>query len=60
VAANFLPIGTRVRIPELYGSQVFYVEDRMNERYHYKMDIWMKEKAAAKQFGVKYTTIEVF
>lgn len=60
VAANFLPIGTRVRIPELYGNQVFYVEDRMNERYHYKMDIWMKEKAAAKQFGVKYATIEVF
>lgn len=60
VAANFLPIGTRVRIPELYGDHVFYVEDRMNERYHYKMDIWMKEKAAAKQFGVKYATIEVF
>ena len=60
VAANFLPIGTRVRIPELYGNHVFYVEDRMNERYHYKMDIWMKEKSAAKQFGVKYATVEVF
>lgn len=60
VAANFLPIGTRVRIPDLYGDRVFYVEDRMNKRYHYKMDIWMKEKKAAKQFGVKYLTIEVF
>ncbi len=60
VAANFLPLGTRVRIPELYGNRVFYVEDRMNERYHYKMDIWMKQKKDAKQFGVKYATIEVF
>lgn len=60
VAANFLPLGTRVRIPELYGDRVFYVEDRMNERYKYKMDIWMKEKPDAKQFGVQYATIEVF
>ena len=60
VAANFLPLGTRVRIPELYGNRVFYVEDRMNARYNYKMDIWMKQKHDAKKFGVKYTTIEVF
>lgn len=60
VAANFLPLGTRVRIPDVYGERVFYVEDRMNERYFYKMDIWMKEKEAAKEFGVKYVTVEVF
>lgn len=60
IAANFLQIGTRVRIPELYGDRIFYVEDRMNERYYYKMDIWMKEIADAKQFGVKYVTVEVF
>ena len=60
VAANFLPLGTRVRIPELFGDRVFYVEDRMNKRYQYKMDVWMKEKAAAKTFGVKYATVEVF
>lgn len=60
VAANFLPLGTRVRIPELYGDRVFYVEDRMNKRYNYKMDIWMKEKSNAKVFGVQYATIEVF
>ncbi len=60
VAANFLPLGTRVRIPEFYGDRVFYVEDRMNARYHYKMDIWMKQKADAKIFGLKHTTIEVF
>lgn len=60
VAANFLPLGTRVRIPELYGDQIFYVQDRMNERYHYKMDIWMKDIKDAKQFGLKYATVEVF
>ena len=60
VAANFLPLGTRVRIPELYGDRVFYVEDRMNKRYTYKMDIWMKSKSDAKQFGLQKATIEVF
>lgn len=60
VAANFLPLGTRVRIPELFGDRVFYVEDRMNARYKMKMDVWMKNKQDAKKFGVKYTTIEVF
>lgn len=60
VATNFLPMGTRVRIPELFGDKVFYVEDRMNARYYYKMDVWMKEFEEAKQFGVKYATIEVF
>ncbi len=60
VAANFLPMGTRVRIPELYGDRIFYVEDRMNARYHYKMDIWMKNLQQAKTFGVKYATIEIF
>lgn len=60
VAANFLPLGTRVRIPELYGDRVFTVEDRMNERYYYKMDIWMEELEDAKLFGVQYATVEVF
>jgi len=60
VAANFLPMGTKLRIPELYGDRVFTVVDRMNARYYYKMDIWLKSKDDAKQFGVKYATIEVF
>jgi len=60
VAANFLPIGTRVRIPELFGDQVFYVEDRMNARYYYKMDVWMRELSDAKSFGLQYATVEVF
>ncbi len=60
VAANFLPLGTRLRIPELYGDRVFYVEDRMNARYYKKMDIWMKNYDDAINFGLKYATIEVF
>tara|TARA_B100001964_G_C14097109_1_gene537537 strand:- start:18 stop:746 length:729 start_codon:yes stop_codon:yes gene_type:complete len=60
VAANFLPLGTRVRIPELFGDRVFYVEDRMNKRYEYKMDVWMLEIEDAREFGLKYATVEVF
>ena len=60
VAANFLPIGTRVRIPELYGEHVFYVEDRMNARYDRHLDIWMGDLADAKAFGLKHAEIEVF
>ena len=59
VAANFLPIGTEVKIPELYGDKVFVVEDRMNGRYWYKMDIWMKTYPEAKNFGLKYAEVTV-
>ena len=60
VAANFLPIGTRVKIPELFGDRIFYVEDRMNARYFYRMDIWMKKIEEAKEFGIRRATVEVF
>lgn len=60
VAANFLPLGTRVRIPELYGDRVFYVQDRMNARYDKHMDIWMRNYSDAKHFGLQYVEIEVF
>ena len=59
VAANFLPMGTRVRIPALYGNKIFVVEDRMNKRYFYRMDIWMAENNDAKKFGLKRTTVEI-
>lgn len=60
IAANFLPMGTRVRIPDLYGDRVFYVQDRMNARYDRHLDIWMKDYDDAKQFGLKMAKIEVF
>ena len=33
IAANFLPLGTQVKIPELFGDKVLVVHDRMNSRY---------------------------
>jgi len=59
IAANFLPLGAKVRIPELYGDRVFTVEDRMNKRYTARMDIWMETRTEARSFGLKYVAIEV-
>jgi 3D (Asp-Asp-Asp) domain-containing protein len=59
VAANFLPFGTKVRIPSLFGDKVFEVHDRMNKRYPYKMDFWMEDLGEARQFGVRYAHIEI-
>lgn len=60
VANNLLSIGTKVRLPELYGEQVFIVEDRMNSRKSgYQLDIWFPSYWEAKSFGVKQTYIEV-
>jgi len=60
VAANFLPFGTIVKMPEEFGDRVFTVQDRMNKRYAYRMDIWMKTREAARHFGVKTLKIEVY
>lgn len=61
IAANFLPMGTKVRFPDLYGDKVFTVRDRMNARYGVgRGDIWMPTKAEAKKFGVKKLTMEIF
>ncbi len=57
IAANFLPMGTTVRI----GDEIFTVEDRMNQRYNdqYHIDIWMTSREAAQRFGTKTLLIEV-
>ncbi len=59
VAANWLPFGTRIRIPELFGNRVFIVRDRMNKKYSNRLDIWMLEKADAKKFGLRVALIEI-
>jgi len=59
IAANFLPFGTKVRIPEYYGDRIFTVQDRMNARYYYRADIWMKTRQAAIDFGLAYAKLEV-
>lgn len=57
-AANFVPLGTRLNI-EGFGDCL--VTDRMNERYHYRVDIAMKldEKQKAKEFGIKKLKVEI-
>jgi 3D (Asp-Asp-Asp) domain-containing protein len=59
VAANFLPFGTAIKIPSLYGNKIFVVEDRMNSRYNRNIDLWFPSKELAKQFGRKTITIEI-
>ena len=59
IAANFLKIGTQVKIPALYGDKVFVVEDRMAKKNSHKVDIWMPSKTDALQFGVKKAEIVV-
>lgn len=59
IATNFLPFGTKVRIPEFYGDKVFEVQDRMNARYYMRIDIWMPSRGQALQFGLRQVKIEV-
>ena len=59
IAANFLPFGAKVKIPELFGDRVFVVRDRMNRRFSNRVDVWMIERPAAVKFGVKIARIEV-
>ena len=60
VANNGLPIGTKIKIPELYGDKVFVVEDRMSrQKGKYHVDIWFPSYFEAKNFGAKRTYIEI-
>ena len=59
VAANFLPFGTAIKIPDIYGDKVFIVEDRMNKRYTERVDVWFPDRQSALQFGLKKIRIEV-
>ena len=59
IAANFLPFGAKVKIPELFGERVFTVRDRMNRRFSNRVDVWMQEKPDAINFGVKIAKIVV-
>lgn len=59
VAANFLPMGTKIKIPELFGDRVFIVRDRMNKKHPNRVDVWMKDRPAAMKFGVKVAKIQI-
>ncbi len=60
VACNFLPFGTKIKFPELDPDKTYTVVDRMHERFNSRMDIWMKNKNKAKQFGVKYLKVKIY
>ena len=60
VAANFLPIGTVIRFPDRFGEKIFLVEDRMNEKFGFQVDIWMSNNEEAKKFGIQYLKMEIF
>lgn len=64
IAANFLPMGAKILVPDLHGDQIFTVVDRMNARYskyctgtECRMDFWMREHADARAFGKQ--TVEI-
>ncbi|MFH1112032.1 MAG: hypothetical protein V1712_03095 [Patescibacteria group bacterium] len=59
VGANWLPLGAQIRIPEYFGDKVFVVEDRMNERFSRRVDIWMLTREQAEAWGLQYLTVEV-
>jgi len=60
VAANIIdangrniPFGTKLMIPDLFGDQIFTVNDRMNRRYKNNLDVWFSDTADAREFGRK-------
>ncbi len=59
IAANFLPFGTKVKIPALFGEKIFTVEDRMNRRYTERMDIWFSTREQAINFGIRTAEIVI-
>ena len=58
-AANFLPFGTKFRIPKIFGDKIFVVEDRMHRSYNYRIDIWFPSKEEAIRFGYRFTEVEI-
>jgi len=58
-AANFLPIGSKIRLPGIFGDQIFVIEDRLHQRYSDRIDIWMPNKIEAKEFGKQVGKIEI-
>jgi len=59
IAANFLPFGTEIKIPEIFGEEVFTVEDRMHRRKKGFIDIWMPTRKDALKFGIQRAEIVI-
>jgi 3D (Asp-Asp-Asp) domain-containing protein len=60
VANNFLPFGTKIKIPEIFGDKIFVVEDRMKRgKSKYQFDVWFENYFEALKFGAKKTYVEI-
>jgi 3D (Asp-Asp-Asp) domain-containing protein len=53
IASNWLPFGTQIEIPTIFGNKVFTVEDRMNQAFNQRVDIWMPTVNDAVDFGIQ-------
>jgi len=60
IATNYLPFGTKVRFPDYDPDTIYTVQDRMNARYNYRADIWMKTRQEAKVFGIQNLKMEIY
>lgn len=56
-AANFLPFGTKIRLPEAFGEKIFIVEDRMKRNN--LLDLWFPTRQEAWAFGVQKLKMEI-
>lgn len=60
LAANCLPFGTTVRLPELFGEKIFIVEDRLAaDKSCYILDIWKEYNPNDKSFGAPVAKVEI-
>lgn len=59
VATNFLPFGTKIQIPEIFGDEIFVVKDRMHRSKRYVVDVWHPSKEQAINFGAHLTYIKI-
>ncbi len=59
VAANFLPLGTKIKIPEYFGNKIFVVKDRMARKHDERVDIWFPTKELARTFGKRKLQVQV-
>lgn len=59
VAANFLPLGAKVKIPEVFGDKILVVKDRMAKKHAERVDIWFPSKELARSFGKRKLQVQV-
>lgn len=59
-ANNLLPLGTKVKFPEVFGEKIFVVKDRMApQKSPFHFDIWFPDKESALNFGAKITEVVI-